>query len=380
MSNERHEYEIHEFDEDFAGEEFADEPSGHPRPRGGHHHGGHHHNGPRQRRGQDQQDNPLEAIFGPDGPFGRGGPLGRGGAFGPGGFFGPQAADVARSIWENATAASQEREPWARSSGDRDGERDRRERGERHERGPRDERHRERRGGPGGDSREGRADGDPWGGGPHGHGPHGRGRGRRGPGGPGGPAFDGPRGGRGRGRRPKGDVRLAALLLIAEEARNGYQIIEELASRTSGTWRPSSGAVYPALAQLEDEGLIEAFDNDGRKAYRLTEAGHAAATEAGKGAAPWETASADASEALGGRPGGQLWQAFGQVAMAAKAVSSTRDEATLTEAAAVLDQARRALYRILADGPQDSGADPQDAAGGPQDATDGHLQDAPDEQ
>ena len=86
------------------------------------------------------------------------------------------------------------------------------------------------------------------------------------PGFPGVPGFDfgwlgtGPgghfRGGRGRGRR--GDVRAALLVLLAEEPRNGYQLIQEISERSGGVWQPSPGSVYPALSQLEDEGLVVA--------------------------------------------------------------------------------------------------------------------------
>ena len=96
----------------------------------------------------------------------------------------------------------------------------------------------------------------------------GRGRGRarvrRGPGGPGrrggpfGPAGFGPMAfgfgpwpGEGRGRRGprvrRGDVRAAALALLAEEPRNGYQLIQEIAERSGGVWQPSPGSVYPCL-------------------------------------------------------------------------------------------------------------------------------------
>src|SRR6476661_7621334 len=65
----------------------------------------------------------------------------------------------------------------------------------------------------------------------------------------------GPGGGpRGRGRKARrGDIRTAALLLLAEEPRNGYQIMQEVEERSGGAWRPSPGSVYPALSQLEDE-------------------------------------------------------------------------------------------------------------------------------
>ena len=57
-------------------------------------------------------------------------------------------------------------------------------------------------------------------------------------------------------RVKRGDVRAAALALLAEEPPNGYQIIQEISERSGGVWRPSPGSVYPALQQLEDEGLI----------------------------------------------------------------------------------------------------------------------------
>src|SRR5690349_11942593 len=71
----------------------------------------------------------------------------------------------------------------------------------------------------------------------------------------GGPGHGGGRFGRGRKAR-RGDIRTAALLLLAEEPRNGYQIMQEVEERSEGMWRPSPGSVYPALSQLEDEGLI----------------------------------------------------------------------------------------------------------------------------
>ena len=57
-------------------------------------------------------------------------------------------------------------------------------------------------------------------------------------------------------RAKRGDVRAAALALLAEEPMNGYQIIQAIGERSDGVWRPSPGSVYPALQQLEDEGLI----------------------------------------------------------------------------------------------------------------------------
>src|SRR4030088_3262130 len=106
--------------------------------------------------------------------------------------------------------------------------------------------------------------------------------------------FGGPwgwgRGPRGRGRKARrGDIRTAALLLLAEEPRNGYQIMQEVEERSEGAWRPSPGSVYPALQQLEDEGLIRSEEIDGRKLFALTDDGRKLVEERGSDRpAPWE--------------------------------------------------------------------------------------------
>src|SRR5689334_20855925 len=92
-----------------------------------------------------------------------------------------------------------------------------------------------------------------WGPGGAGFGPGGAGFGPGGAGfGPGGPFFFKRRGGRAR----RGDVRAAALALLTERPMHGYEMIQELESRTDGMWRPSPGSVYPTLQLLEDEGLV----------------------------------------------------------------------------------------------------------------------------
>src|SRR4051794_8291572 len=82
------------------------------------------------------------------------------------------------------------------------------------------------------------------------------------------------RGRRGRGRRvPRGDVRFAVLLLLAEEPMHGYQLMQAIADRTGGRWTPSPGTIYPTISQLEDEGLVEVTAEAGRKLVTLTGAG-----------------------------------------------------------------------------------------------------------
>jgi DNA-binding PadR family transcriptional regulator len=175
---------------------------------------------------------------------------------------------------------------------------------------------------------------------------HGRGR-HRGGGfgiGFGGPfGFGGPGFGRGQ-RARRGDVRAALLALLAEEPRNGYQLMQEIERRSDGVWRPSPGSVYPALQQLEDEGLVRSDESEGRKLFHLTDAGREAAAAAGAGGAPWEAASESV--------GDDTWELFNvarQVGMAIFQIAQVGTAEQLASAREVLTNARRSLYGILAE-------------------------------
>jgi DNA-binding PadR family transcriptional regulator len=167
-------------------------------------------------------------------------------------------------------------------------------------------------------------------GGPRGYGRHGRhgyaGRGRHG------------------GRRPRGDVRAAILVLLDEEPRNGYGIMQEIEERSAGAWRPSPGSVYPVLQQLEDEGLVRADESGERKLMALTDAGREYVAERRETlGTPWETAAAGVSEDMI-ELRGLIWQ----LGAAVHEVMGSGSEEQHAKAKEVLADARRALYRILA--------------------------------
>lgn len=173
---------------------------------------------------------------------------------------------------------------------------------------------------------------------------HGFGPGRGGRGGPG-----GPRGGR-RGRAPRGDVRAAILLLLADEPMHGYQLMQAIADRTDGRWTPSPGAIYPAISLLEDEGLVVAHAESGRKVVTLTDAGQALVEEhRATWPDPFDTAA-------NGPAGPDLRSAVMQLGEAARQVGRTGSPEQRERAAAIIDDARRALYLLLADGPERSEA------------------------
>jgi len=173
----------------------------------------------------------------------------------------------------------------------------------------------------------------------HGFGPGGRG-------GFGG-GFGGGRGPRGRGRKARrGDIRTAALLLLSEEPRNGYQIMQEVQERSEDVWRPSPGSVYPALQQLEDEGLIRSAESEGRKVFVITDAGSKLVAERrADSPAPWDEMSDDVSPQAH-----ELAKLMREVAFAFSQVMRTGSESQIGGARKVLAGARRDLYNILADG------------------------------
>ncbi|RVW02116.1 PadR family transcriptional regulator [Rhodococcus xishaensis] len=164
--------------------------------------------------------------------------------------------------------------------------------------------------------------------GPGRRGGRGRGRGHGGPQGRGGPR-----------RAGRGDVRAAVLLLLKEDAMYGYQLMQTITDRTNGAWRPSAGAIYPTLQQLEDEGMVHTSAEGGRKLVKLTESGRAYVEQ---NAESWGDPFAFAGSGPDLR--GPLRDLHG----AARQVQMSGTAAQVAAAEKILADARRALYMILA--------------------------------
>ena len=157
----------------------------------------------------------------------------------------------------------------------------------------------------------------------------------------------------------RGDVRSAILGVLAEakasgEHVNGYQVLQQLADRSKGEWRPSPGSVYPTIQQLEDEGLIETDEAGGRRAIRLTAEGEAwVAGHTDELDAVWRPfGGGDESTRGGAEFGRTLKSEIGQVAGAVWQLATQGSEAQRSAALEVLVETRRKLYGILADGPE----------------------------
>jgi DNA-binding PadR family transcriptional regulator len=78
-----------------------------------------------------------------------------------------------------------------------------------------------------------------------------------------------------------GRLRLYLLKLLDEEPRHGYDVIRLLEDRFMGVYAPSAGTIYPRLNRLEEEGLVSHEVAEGKKVYRLTDAGRAELAERG---------------------------------------------------------------------------------------------------
>ncbi|WP_102145458.1 PadR family transcriptional regulator [Mycobacterium hubeiense] len=149
----------------------------------------------------------------------------------------------------------------------------------------------------------------------------------------------GRRGGRGRGKR--GDVRAAILALLADRPMHGYEMIQEIAERSGGLWRPSPGSVYPTLQLLVDEGLIEGTESEGSKRlFELTEDGRAAAEKVET--PPWEEIADGIDPAHV-----NLHTALGQLIGAVGQSSFTASEEQQQRIIDILNGARREVYNVL---------------------------------
>ena len=158
------------------------------------------------------------------------------------------------------------------------------------------------------------------------------------------------RGGGGQ-RARRGDVRAGILALLYESPRNGYQLMQELEQRSRGAWRPSPGSVYPALQLLEDEGLVAEAQSASGRVYELTEKGraHVKANREEIGA-PWESMAGGA----GVGPNVELIVEMRALGAAVFQITRAGSEAQIAEAKKLLQQARRALYGLLAEADEDT--------------------------
>jgi len=145
----------------------------------------------------------------------------------------------------------------------------------------------------------------------------------------------------------RGEIRPLILSVLAKRPMHGYEVIQELEATSGGRWRPSAGSVYPTLQQLADEGLVTSEEVDGRRVYTLTDSGRAAAADA-------------PSPTWADEDDGDDIRRFFAAVMQVERVGSPEAR---RESRRILVDARRELYRLLAE--DDAGSAPAPDAGAP---------------
>jgi DNA-binding PadR family transcriptional regulator len=145
-------------------------------------------------------------------------------------------------------------------------------------------------------------------------------------------------------RMGRGDIRTAILAALATEPMHGYQIIQAIGARTGGMWKPSPGSIYPTLQLLADEGLVTSEQVGERKVYTLTDEGKAAAADMPGDANPWSKNMRENTERSMKLP-----KAGAKLAQAAMQVQTSGSPEQSERAVAIIDEARRKLYAILAE-------------------------------
>jgi DNA-binding PadR family transcriptional regulator len=155
-----------------------------------------------------------------------------------------------------------------------------------------------------------------------------------------------------KGRRPprrsffrQGEVRLALLSLLDDGPAHGYELMKRLEDRCGGMYSASAGTVYPVLQQLEDEGLVRAHQEEGKKIYALTPEGQ---EELGRHrehveriwrrAGGWKEWGAHTGPEVA-----EIWSSWGRLTKAAFKASANASLEDIERIRDILDRARKDL-------------------------------------
>ena len=139
----------------------------------------------------------------------------------------------------------------------------------------------------------------------------------------------------------RGDVRAALLIALLDGPGHGYELIQRIESKADGRWRPSPGSVYPSLQALADQDLVTSTEHDGKRIFEITDAGRTEAAERiERSGIPWEETRNER---------GDLHNEMRGLHLAAKQAGITGSPETIAQTTAILRDARKAIYRLLAD-------------------------------
>jgi DNA-binding PadR family transcriptional regulator len=142
----------------------------------------------------------------------------------------------------------------------------------------------------------------------------------------------------------RGDIRTALFSFLLEREGHGYEAMQYLEGKTNGTWRPSAGSIYPALQQLEDEGLVRSEEQDGRRVYQLTATGRKEAkTRIAARGLPWDHMVEEPPEIA------DMRKAVAELQSAATEVLKLGGAEKVALAIDTVRDARKRIYGLLAE-------------------------------
>ena len=177
------------------------------------------------------------------------------------------------------------------------------------------------------------------------------------------------RGGRGFRWNPfeRGDLKFVILRLISQKPMHGYEVMQALEEESGGGYRASPGSVYPTLQMLDDEGLVQCQEEEGKKIYSITPEGEAYLEENGDLVDKIFKRVETFADGFFGQHTRDLTASFSRLAQTCfdGAFSGKLDEKEIRRMVEILDRARQDLEEVIHPRGQESGEDPEASGQGP---------------
>lgn len=148
----------------------------------------------------------------------------------------------------------------------------------------------------------------------------------------------------------RGELKEAIVVVLADlGSAHGYAIMNELQIRVGGGWKPSPGAIYPALLALVETGHVSAEELDGTRVYRLTATGRGAA-EKSSSAGRWASLAARAEAGEDRVAVGPLLDEFASDSPLRRRLAG---EAQRAEIESILGRTGAEIEQVLVEGDED---------------------------
>ncbi len=135
------------------------------------------------------------------------------------------------------------------------------------------------------------------------------------------------------------------LALLEEKPMHGYEVMQRLEEESGGFYSASAGSVYPVLQMLQDQGQVTSAEIDGKRVYRITDAGRDFLHANRDRVEDVTDRVSDFGSLFGGRGMGELTRSFVQLAQVSfeKALEAAGDPESVTSLREILERATREM-------------------------------------